>query len=228
MTWPQAILFDLDGTLVDSVADLASALNRVLGDDGFPELSVEAVTGMVGGGVPMLIERALKVHGETPAQDRIANLYPRFLEMYGPHAADETRLFPDVREALEAFHDKGIRLGVCTNKPEKISRMILDSLSVAHLFGAVIGGDTLPVKKPDPEPLIEGFKRLGCAPESGLMVGDSGADANAARAAGVAVILVTYGYTRVPVEELPNDGIVDSFALLPDAIGHVLSCRAEA
>lgn len=228
MTWPQAILFDLDGTLVDSVADLASALNRVLGEDGFPALDVDAVKKMVGGGVPLLIERALKAHGDTPTQDRVASLYPRFLETYGPHAADETRMFPGVLEALKAFKDSGIGLGVCTNKPEKISRSILESLSVAHFFGAVIGGDTLTVKKPEPGPLIEGFKRLGCAPENGLMVGDSGADANAARAAGVPVILVTYGYTRVPVEELPNDGIVDSFSVLPDAIGRVRSCRAEA
>ncbi len=216
--WPGAILFDLDGTLVDSAADIATALNLLLGEKNLPGFSNDAVTQMVGGGVQLLIERALKAHGQEAGRDRIAALASRFLEIYTPRAADRTKLFPGVRDLLKSFHEGGIGLGVCTNKPEGVSRMILDALGVAHLFGAVVGGDTLAVKKPDPAPLLAALESLKCPPQCALMVGDSAADANAARAGGLRVILVTFGYTQTPVRELENDGIIESFAQLPEAI----------
>ncbi len=218
MTWPKAILFDLDGTLADSAPDIADALNLVLREQGLKEFSLKAVTSMVGGGVPLLIERALKTLGESAGNDRIGSLVNRFLEIYTPRAAEKTMLFPGAREVLEAYHGEGVRLGVCTNKPEAVSNMILEALDVAHLFGVVIGGDTLPVKKPDPAPLIAAFGVLECDVAQCLMVGDSGVDAQAARAAGIAVLLVTFGYTQTPVHELDSDGLVDSFSALPGAI----------
>jgi phosphoglycolate phosphatase len=225
MSWPQAILFDLDGTLVDSAADMAAALNDVFGEDGFPELTMDAVKNMIGGGIPLLIERALAAHGEETSKQRVAALYPRYREAYFPRATQFTRLFPGALEVLERFRQQGIALGVCTNKPEAIARIILESLEVAPFFGAVIGGDTLDVKKPDPGPVLAGLVKLGCDPSDGLVVGDSAADADAARAAGVPVILVTFGYTRTPVQELANDGIAESFSALPGAIENLARAR---
>lgn len=226
MSWPKAILFDLDGTLVDSAADMAAALNHVLVQDGFPELSVAAVTRMIGGGIPLLIERALVAHGEEATQERVAAVYPRYREAYISRAVEQTRLFPGVADVLQACREKGARLGVCTNKPEEISRVILSGLGVDSLFDVVIGGDTLAAKKPDPAPVLEGLERLKCAPAEGLMVGDSAADANAAKAAAVRAILVTFGYSQDPVRSLPNDGIVESFADLPGAIGRLAGSPA--
>lgn len=225
MNWPGAILFDLDGTLADSAPDIAMALNLLLDEQNLPRFSTQTVTKMVGGGVPLLIERALKAHGQGVEKDHIAALAARFLEIYTPRAAVLTRLFPGVRGLLESYRDDGVRLGVCTNKPEGVTRMILNALGVAHLFGAVVGGDTLAVKKPDPAPLHAALGILKCAPQHALMVGDSAADANAARAAGIPVILVTFGYTRTPVQELENDGIVESFAKLPEAIAVLKKSR---
>lgn len=228
MRWPKAILFDLDGTLVDSAADMAGALNHVLAEDGFPELSIPAVTRMIGGGIPLLIERALVAHGETPTKTRVDEIYPRYRDAYVPRAVEKTRLFPGLVEVLETYRDAGVGLGVCTNKPEDISHVILEKLGVSSFFGVVIGGDTLSVKKPDPAPVIAGLERLGCEPANGLMVGDSAADANAAKAARVRTILVTFGYSQEPIHELPNDGIVDSFAAFPDAVSRLSMVNASA
>ena len=221
MSWPKGILFDLDGTLVDSAADMAAALNHVLMEDGFPELGVEAVTRMIGRGIQLIIERALVAHDAEATQARVDDIYPRYREAYIPRAVEQTRLFPGVADVLQECRESGARLGVCTNKPEEISRVILSGLDVDALFDAVIGGDTLATKKPDPAPVLEGLRRLGCEPGDGLMIGDSAADANAAKAAGVRAILVTFGYSQDPVRGLPNDGIVESFADLPDAISRL-------
>ena len=223
MSWPQAILFDLDGTLVDSAADMAGALNHVLSEDGFPELSIADVTGMIGGGIPLLIERALIAHGEKPTAERVESIYPRYREAYVPRAVETTCPFPGIVEVLESFRSAGVGLGVCTNKPEDVSHVILDKLGLTPFFGVVIGGDTLPVKKPDPAPVLEGLKRLGCKSADGLMVGDSAADANAAKAAGVRAILVTFGYSQEPIHELPNNGIVDSYSEFPEVVARLAS-----
>lgn len=228
MSWPKAILFDLDGTLVDSAADMATALNHVFAEDGFPDLSVADVTRMIGGGIPLLIERALIAHGEEATQERVAAIYPRYRDAYIPRAVEQTRLFPGVADALQLCREKGARLGVCTNKPEEISRVILSRLDADGYFDVVIGGDTLESKKPDPAPVLEGLARLGSEPSNGLMVGDSAADANAAKAAGARAILVTFGYSREPIRSLPNHGIVESFAELPDAIARLAGSPAPA
>lgn len=218
MSWPKAILFDLDGTLVDSAADMASALNHVLMQDGFPELSVADVKTMIGGGIPKLIERALVAHGADAGEARVAEIYPRYREAYIPRAVEKTRLFPGVEDVLHECVSRGSRLGVCTNKPAEISQVILSELGVEAHFDAVIGGDTLPVKKPDPGPVLEGLSRLGCSAGDGLMIGDSSADSDAARNASVRAILVTFGYSQKPVGDLYNHGIVDSYAEMVAAI----------
>lgn len=228
MRWPKAILFDLDGTLVHSAPDIADSLNQLMVLEGLPEFPLESVMKMVGGGVSLLVERAFAAHERKVDEEAHAALVERFLEFYTPRATEKTRLFPGVREVLEGYRREGVGLGVCTNKPEMITRMILEALGVAELFGAVLGGDTLDAKKPDPAPLIAALQRLGCGPADGLMVGDSGADANAARAAGVLVLLVTFGYTQTPVQDLPNDGLVKSFTELPQAVARLAESRASA
>lgn len=216
--WPGAILFDLDGTIVDSVPDLAGALNDLLQELGHRQLELDAVRLMVGGGVPKLIERALRALDVAESDAKSEKLTGRFLELYTPRATRLTRLFPGAYELLEQLHGAGIGLGVCTNKPEAVSRRILEELGVAPMLGAVIGGDSLPVKKPDAGPVLTALEILNCTPERGLMIGDSGVDAQAARAAGIAIILVTFGYTRTPVAELGADATVDSFAEIPKAL----------
>lgn len=218
MTWPTAILFDLDGTLVDSAPDIVDALNILLSEQGVEHQSLEAVTKMIGGGVPLLIERALKARGQSTEENRIDELKTRFVEIYAPRAAEKTKLFPGVLDVLEAYHGDGVKLGVCTNKPEAVTLMMLEALNLKHLFSVVIGGDTLPVKKPDPAPLLAALKHLECDASQAVMVGDSFTDADAAGAAAIPVILVTFGYTQTPAHELHHDGLVDSFTQLPEAI----------
>ena len=225
MSWPRAILFDLDGTLVHSAPDITDTLNILLEQEGIDPFGVEDVSKMIGGGVSLLIERALTARDEARDEDRLADLFTRYVELYVPRAARLTRLFPGVREVLEHHHQNDVPLGVCTNKPEGVSRSILEALEVAHLFGTVIGGDTLPVKKPDPAPLLAALKQLACEPADALMIGDSPADADAANAAGIPVILVTFGYTRVPVHKLESHGLVDHFSELHTMITKISEAR---
>lgn len=217
-SWPSAILFDLDGTLADSVPDLAGALSDLLEEEGHRRFELDEVRLMVGGGVPKLIERALRALDVPGDGAKIETLTDRFLELYTPRATRLTRLFPGAFELLEELHGAGVGLGVCTNKPEAVSRRILEELGVAPMLGAVIGGDSLPVKKPDPAPVLAALEQLNCPPERGLLIGDSGVDAKAARAAGIAIILVTFGYTRTPAAELGADATVDSFDEIPKAL----------
>jgi phosphoglycolate phosphatase len=217
-SWPDAVLFDLDGTLADSLPDIAASLNALMRERGWPPFGTEDVRLMVGGGVPKLIERALRALGEPAETDNIAALAKRFLAIYAPRAARLTKLFPGAQTLLRGLQDQGVALGVVTNKPEAVSRSMLEALGVAGMVGAVVGGDTLPVKKPDARPMLAALDTLGCAPEAAVMIGDSAVDAEAARAAGMALILVTFGYTRKPVDELGADAVVDSFAEVPKVL----------
>lgn len=217
-SWPEAVLFDLDGTLADSLPDIAASLNALMRERGWPPFGAEDVRLMVGGGVPKLIERALRALGDPADTDDIAALAKRFLAIYAPRAARLTKLFPGAQTLLRGLQDQGVALGVVTNKPEAVSRSMLEALGVAGMVGAVVGGDTLPVKKPDARPMLAALDTLGCAPEAAVMIGDSAVDAEAARAAGMALILVTFGYTRKPVDELGADAVVDSFAEVPKVL----------
>ena len=178
---------------------------------------------MVGGGVPKLIERALSASRIEADSARHEELVKSFLEIYGARATELTRPFPGAIEVLKKLKDAGTRLGVCTNKPEAVTRAILDDLSFSPLLGAVIGGDTLATKKPDAAPVLAALEILGYGPNEGMMIGDSAVDAGAARAAGIPVILVSFGYTHTPVSEIDADAVIDTFAELPDAIARVTS-----
>jgi phosphoglycolate phosphatase len=213
-----AVVWDLDGTLVDSAADIATSLNRLLAEQGLPVLDDDRVRSMIGEGVATLIRRGLAVHDMTPADATLDALVQRFLKIYSEVATVSTRLFPGVREALQSLSDAGVRQAICTNKPEAITRQVLAGLDIAGYFDVVVGGDTLPRNKPDPLPLRTVLGRLGASSEQALMVGDSAIDVVMAHATGVAVAFVTFGYGPEPPVSHRADFRIDDLAGLPAVV----------
>ncbi|HVL72491.1 MAG TPA: phosphoglycolate phosphatase [Beijerinckiaceae bacterium] len=205
----RAVLFDLDGTLVDSAEDLREALNRLLAEEGLRAVGLAEIKGMIGDGGTKLLERALAATGGDPG--RAAALLPRFLSLYEGHAARRTRPYPGVVETLERLATAGLRLGCVTNKPSAATAEILQALGLARFFGAVVGGDVLPRRKPHPDQLLHAAEALGVAPSETVMVGDNYHDVAAARAAGMGALAVTYGYSHVPHAELGADRLLDRF-----------------
>ncbi len=221
-----AVVWDLDGTLVDSAADIAAALNRLLTEEGLPELDDERIRDMIGEGVPTLIRRGLAAHDVTADEERLGRLVRRFLVIYSESATRRTRLFPGVRDVLATLSGAGIRQAVCTNKPEAITRQVLDDLGIASHFDVVIGGDTLPRNKPDPLPLRTTLQRLGVSAEQSLMVGDSAIDVLTAHGAGVDVAFVTFGYGPGPSKPQQADFLVDDVAEIPALVAGDSTGRA--
>ncbi|SMH58513.1 phosphoglycolate phosphatase [Azospirillum agricola] len=221
MTFPfAALVFDLDGTLIDSAPDMTRVLNRTLSRFGRPSLTEAQVRTMVGDGSAMLVRQAFAATGEPLADE--AAVQPVLRDYLDRYFDDEepSALYPGVVGTLAGLAERGVRLGLCTNKPERISRKLLDRLGLAPFFAAVAGGDTLPVKKPDGRHLTWVLERLG-EPASGAraaMIGDNGNDVKAARAAGVPVVAMSYGYPRMPVAELGADLVLDHFSELPEAL----------
>jgi len=216
--YPEAIIWDLDGTLVDSAPDLAHALNTLLneqGQNGHPVLDVRT---MIGAGVAKLIERGFRAAG-TPVDEATRDaLVPRFMEIYSACATDKTHLILHAREVLHHFYHAGFRQGLCTNKPYAVTLQILSALDIAGYFSSVVGGDSTCEKKPHPLPLQTCLEELRVSPAVSVMIGDSGADVGAARAAGVPVILVPDGYTGDPAASLGADYVTGSLAELPGSI----------
>ena len=210
---PSLIVFDLDGTLIDSAADLAAAINAMLADFGREPLSVAEVRRMVGDGVAMLVARALAArHCEQSDTGEAARV---FMRHYEADATSRTTSFPGAVEALQALRAAGIPLAVCTNKPARVTAGILGSLGLTKYFARVIGGDSLPFRKPDPRVLLALAEAFALRPESTLLVGDSEVDAATARAAGVPFVLMKHGYRRGPAEEIPCIAALEKFAELP-------------
>lgn len=219
------IAFDLDGTLVDSAPDLIGALNRVLDEEGLRRLPLAAARHLVGQGARALLVRGFQEAGRTlegeDAEPRIA----RFLDIYRDHIADESTAFPGVSEALDALEADGARLVVCTNKPTRFARLLLEKLDLSRRFLCVTGPDDAPARKPDPRHLLASIAAAGGA-ERFLLVGDSLADVSAARGAGAPCVVVSFGYTDVPAAELGGDRLIDSFAELPAACRELLRVAA--
>jgi phosphoglycolate phosphatase len=216
-----AVVWDLDGTLVDSAADIATSLNRLLGENHLAALDEPRIRNMIGEGVAVLIRRGFQEHDVTPDPQRLEQLVERFLVIYTEVATASTRLFPGAREALKSLRDAGLRQAVCTNKPESITRQVLAGLGIAGYFDVVIGGDTLPRNKPDPLPLRTALESLQATPERSLMVGDSAIDVQTAHAAGVGVAFVTFGYGPGPSHPHKADYLIDDFTDLPAVVaGH--------
>jgi phosphoglycolate phosphatase len=221
-----ALIFDLDGTLVDSLPDLAAALAATLREIGAPALSSAAVRGMIGDGTPALVARALAARG-LPASlldERLA----RFMALYEAAPVARSRPYPGVTETLAALRGDGRRLAVCTNKPQQAALAVLRGLALDGFFAAVVGGDVLAVKKPDPAHLRAAIAALGAAQGEAVMIGDNEHDVAMAKAAGVPVILVRYGYHRVPLETLAADLQIDAFSELPDALARLDPMQAAS
>ena len=214
-TPPAAIVWDLDGTLVDSAPDIAASLNQLLGEHGFEALAQERVRGMIGDGAAKLIERGFAARQRPQPATRVPALLRRFESIYMQHATRQSRLFAGARSVLEHFADAGVRQGICTNKPEAISRKVLHELGIAELFDVVVGGDTLATKKPQPQPLLSALDALGAGPRDSLMVGDSEVDVHTARAAAMSVVLVTFGYCRGRPEAAGADFLIGDLRELP-------------
>jgi len=189
-TLPPTLLLDLDGTLVDTVPDLAAALNRLLAARGLAPLPLPEVASMVGDGVAKLVERGMAARGATADAEAVA----AYSADYGAHAAIASRAYPQVPEMLRGLRDEGWRLAVCTNKPEAAARALLTSLGLAPLFTAVGGGDSFPVRKPDPAHLLATLVAAGGDPGRAVMAGDHANDVAAARGAGVPCIFAAWGY----------------------------------
>jgi phosphoglycolate phosphatase len=214
----EAIIWDLDGTLVDSAPDLATALNTVLDMRGFANHSLETIRGMIGNGVPKLIERGFNAIGIRLEPEQLEQLIPIFVKVYSECATEQTRPYPQIVETLEQLRAMNIPMGVCTNKPEALSRQILEGLGLSTYFSSVIGGDTTSTRKPDPQPLLRCLQELVTEPQAGMMIGDSTVDVDAARAAGVEVGVVPWGYRSIPVESLGADFILEDLTELPKLI----------
>lgn len=212
MTFLKAILFDLDGTLVDSVRDLQEAVNTVLAEEGLRAIDEDETKSMVGDGAAVLVKRAIMAVGGDPSRSSI--LVNRFLEVYEANASCYTEAYPGVRDALEDLKKLGLPLAVVTNKPYRATIKIVENLGIQAFFRTIIGGDTLPERKPHPAPILLALKRLGVNPETALMVGDNYHDVQAARAAGVSAFAVTYGYSHKPHAELGADRLLTSLSEL--------------
>jgi phosphoglycolate phosphatase len=209
------VVFDLDGTLVDTAPDLVATLNTIFAREGLPPVDYDAARNMVGGGARLMIERGLKAEGRSLPTPEIDRLVADFIAHYAEHIADRSRPFPGVDEALDDLAAQGCRFAVCTNKLEWLSRRLLDALGLTPRFEAICGSDTFGLQKPRPEPLWRTIERVQSAPGHAIMVGDS---INAARAAGIPVVAVDFGYSETPIHELRPDRVIGAFAELPDAI----------
>jgi len=207
------LVFDLDGTLVDSVPDLTNALNKVLRECNYAPLTRAEVAPMVGDGVPTLVARAFAARFGSAAE--AAEALPRYTDIYEANATALTRPYSGVRDTLEALRRRGYRTAVCTNKPQRATMAVLQGFDLAGLFDGVAGGDRYPVRKPDPGHLLGLIGELGGSAGQAAMIGDSENDAAVAHAAAVPLVLMRYGYARAAPETLGADAVLDHFAELP-------------
>ncbi|MBN2905535.1 MAG: phosphoglycolate phosphatase [Rhodobacteraceae bacterium] len=206
----KAIIFDLDGTLIDSAPDIHAAVNKTLAEVGAGELPYDTVRGFIGNGVAVLIERVIDAQGLD--QGRHGALLEIFLRHYEADPATLTTLYPGVQDAIETFRDEGWKMGVCTNKPEGPTRAILSAFGIDGFFDSVVGGDTLDVKKPDPAPLLACKEQLGA--RAAVYVGDSEIDAECAQKAGIRFALYTEGYRKGEVDDMPQDARFSDYDVL--------------
>jgi len=202
----RTVVFDLDGTLADTAPDLTAALNHALGELGRPPVPAEDVRHMVGHGARALLQRGLAATGEV-SEALIEQGFPIFLAHYEAHIADRSRPFPGVEQALAALEAQGIALAVCTNKLETLTHKFIAAIGWEGRFAAIVGGDTLAVRKPDPAPLLEAIARAGGGPAA--FVGDSITDTDTAKAAAIPCIALSFGFADRPAGELGADRVID-------------------
>lgn len=219
------VVFDLDGTLAETAGDLIAALNFVLSQDDIPPVDVSHARVLLGAGGRALIERGYAAAGRSLEKDRLDQLFVAFLAHYNAHICDQSFLFPGVVAALDALEARGWRFAICTNKMEASSIALVEALGVTQRFAANCGQDTFAVHKPDPGALLGTIARAGGDPSRSIMVGDSITDIATAKAAGIPVIAVDFGYTDTPVTALGPDRVISHFDALGEAVA---SLRRDA
>jgi phosphoglycolate phosphatase len=218
MTSRRIVVFDLDGTLVDTAPDLTNALNFILAREGLAPVPLHAARNMIGAGARKLLERGLELEGRTVSLAELDRLTDDFINHYAEHIADASHPFDGLEAALDDLESSGYRFAVCTNKLEWLSKRLLDRLNLSPRFAAICGADTFGVSKPDPAILRQTIARAGGELSSAIMVGDAGPDVGVARRAGIPVICVSFGYTEVPVADLKPDRVIDHMRELRGAI----------
>jgi len=222
------VLIDVDGTLVDSVPDLAYCVDEMMKQLGLPLRGEASVRNWVGNGVERLVRRALtnSLDGE-PEDDLFARAYPVFLDLYADNTSKRSLLYPGVREGIDYLKASGYLLGCVTNKAAQFTEPLLKDLGIRDEFGIVVSGDTLPQKKPDPAPLLHAAAFFDVTPEEALMLGDSVSDVKAARAAGFQIICMSYGYNHgQDIRTAKPDAVIDSMAELPGLLGPAAARKA--
>jgi phosphoglycolate phosphatase len=207
--WPRAVLFDLDGTLIDSAPDIAAAVNELLGRRGLGPLTLDQVVSMIGNGTKKLTERAFAATSGPLSPDELDQRYAEMLEIYGRHLTGVTTLLPGAAELIAALRRQGARLGVVTNKPQRFIETIVEHFGLDGDFDVVIGSDAGVTPKPAPDMLYAAMDKLDAGPRDTVMVGDSTSDVESARAAGVASVIRRGGYTHTPAEMLGADLVID-------------------
>jgi phosphoglycolate phosphatase len=218
------IVFDLDGTLVDTAPDLTNTLNHVLMAHGYAPIAPARVREAVGRGARVMIEQALGLAG---AEGDVDGMLADFLAHYEANIAVESRPFPGALEAVERLRTAGVRLAICTNKREHLTRLLLQALEIEHAFVAIAGRDTFAVSKPDPGHLLGAIAAAGGDPARAVMVGDSAVDIQAAQGAGVPSILVSFGYCPPPPEGPRPDAVIDHFDALEARVEGLLKHLTE-
>jgi phosphoglycolate phosphatase len=213
-----AIAFDLDGTLINSVPDVRAAINRLLVSEGRSEISLEQTLSLVGQGARVMMEQAMMLGGEAPMPDALDRMVETYIGFYQCHPADLTTIYPGVVEVLESLAARGIPMAICSNKPFVMTKLVLKTLGLDQYFDAVTGGDNVPHRKPDGRHITHTLDLMGKRYARAVMVGDSEIDVAAGKDAGVPVIAVTYGYTHVAVADLGADVLIDRFNDLPDTL----------
>jgi phosphoglycolate phosphatase len=222
MTSPRTLVFDLDGTLVDTAPDLISALNYVLDREGLAPVPLAKARNLIGAGARKLIERGLELGDRTVDVDDLNRLMKDFVAYYAEHIADQSRPFEGLDAALDELEAQGFRFAVCTNKLEWLSKLLLDKLGLSRRFAAICGADTFGVAKPDPVILRQTLAQAGGPLSGAIMVGDAGPDVGVARRAGIPVIGVEFGYTDVPIAELKPDRLIGHMRELPAAVNSLI------
>ncbi len=217
----KSVIFDLDGTLIDSVPDLCREISLFLNKHGRRALTESETVSIIGNGAAMMLRGAYELTGEAVGESEMPALLDAWVRQYADAEMSLTYAFPRVPETLERLKTDGFKLAVCTNKPHEPTLAILKKLDLEKYFDVVLDADALPVRKPRPEPLWEAVKRMGGTNDSAVMVGDSEADAEAARNAGFPVVLLTYGYSHVPFDEIKPDALIDDFGELPDVLARL-------
>jgi phosphoglycolate phosphatase len=218
---PPIAVFDLDGTLADTAPDLIATLNRIMDREGLPRVQLEDARELIGAGARAMVSRGFEQAGLELTPEHLDELFIDFLAIYSDHLCDGSRLFPGVEASLDLLEARGFTLAVCTNKVVGHSVQLLEALGIAGRFAAICGRDSFPYFKPDPRHLTLTIEQAGGDPARAVMVGDSRTDIATAKAAGIPVVAVTFGYTDVPVRDLEPDAVIDGFDELAAAVKRI-------